>query len=566
MRLRYTKMVLIFLSLIILSCQSDSTSADELYSSQNAGSSSSDTSYSSEAYRSSFAGSSSSSDDLYSSATVGSSSSYTISSSAVVGSSSSISTGSTPISFLKAMNSNLFQDIIFRLQSDSSYIADVAYEVDLSRIIPTFTYSGKVKMGDVLLKSGITSVNFLNETILQFDGKTVKFHVVRQYTIPTLHINTQNSAEVASDTEYVRCSLILDGKNRYADYSATDVAIRQRGNSSRTYYDKKPYRLKLGSKSALLGLKEDKDWVLLANYRDPTNFMNAVVFDMARYMELPYTNSNRFVEVYLNDIYIGMYQLTEQIEQGTNRVAVDEATGVLLNLDLDDGPELASSAGNNFYSSVYELPVCVKNPKNQTSAQLDAIKADFAVLENHIKNGEYTALSSRLDIQSFIDFLLIQELTRNVELVSPRSMYMYKSSDNIYHFGPVWDFDGGFAFDWASMSEGHEYFGSQSWLMGSSNPAAHPLDAYDSIPRFFVDLFANEDFVAAYKSRWNKLKSGILEYTFAKLDDYVRHCDSAVVNNAKKWPIGKDPDTEIQRMQSWLTERISSYSTVVESY
>ena len=93
-----------------------------------------------------------------------------------------------------------------------------------------------------------------------------------------------------------------------------------------TYYNKKPYRIKLGAKAALLGLAANKDWVLLANYRDPTNFMNAVTFDMARYMGMPYTNSNRFVEVTLNGTYIGMYRFTEQIEQGESRVNIDKTS------------------------------------------------------------------------------------------------------------------------------------------------------------------------------------------------------------------------------------------------
>jgi hypothetical protein len=288
-----------------------------------------------------------------------------------------------------------------------------------------------------------------------------------------------------------------------------------------------------------------KSWVLLANYRDPTNFMNAVAFDMARYMEMPYTNSNRFVEVYLNNSYVGMYQLTEQIQQGENRVDIDESTGVLLNLDLDDGqyPE-----------------------DNITSAQLEAIKTDFAELEQLVKNRDLNGLAGRLDINSMIDFLIIQELTRNVELVSPRSMYLYKDADNIYHFGPVWDFDGGFAFDWASMTNGHGFFGSQSSLMGKTNPSVYPNTAYNYISGFFVNLFGNAQFVSAYKARWNELKPGMLNHCFAQLDNYALHCDSAMVNNAKRWPIGKDHKIEVDKLKTWLTVRSENYTNILKDY
>ena len=385
-------------------------------------------------------------------------------------------------------------------------------------------------------------------------------------SIPVLHINTVDNVSITSKEEYVSCSVEIDGRDRYSDYSATGAGIRLRGNSTLVYYDKKPYRIKLGSRAPLLGMKTDKDWVLLANYRDPTNFMNAVAFDMARYMGMPYSNSNRFVEVYLNGDYIGMYQLTEQVEQGENRVAVDDENGVLLHLDWDDGPEAVPDAGDNFQSSIYQLPVCVKYPKDQTETQLDAIKKDFAELEALIENGDCTAVDSRLDIPSLIDFLIVQEMTRNVELVTPRSMYIYKSTDGIYHFGPVWDFDGGYAFDWASMSTGHNYFGSQTWVMGSSNPATHPMDAYAEISGFFVDMFACAEFVSAYRNRWNELKFGMLEDCFSKLDRYVSQCDSAMERNAEAWPIDKDFRTEIESLRFWLSERFASYTGVVENY
>ncbi|HSQ41895.1 MAG TPA: CotH kinase family protein [Fibrobacteraceae bacterium] len=563
------------LILSILSCQSGSvdpehgesstaTESNTTFQSSLGESSSLDVAESSGTSSSSLASSSSGGGN---SSEGGVSSEGSVSSQAEIQSSSSAATaGSATLRFLASDNSNLYQDIVFTLQSDSSYLVTLVPEVDLSKIIPAFDYTGKVVYGSTELTSGVTKIDFQDTCTVTFGEKSVVFHIQRQYAIPELDITTADSAEITSKTEYVSCSLNIDAKNMYADYSATDARIRLRGNSTRLYYDKKPYRIKLGSKAALLGLKADKDWVLLANYRDPTNFMNAATFDMARYLEMPYTNSNRFVEIYLNGSYIGMYQFTEQVEQGDNRVAIDEATGLLLSLDLDDGPDLSPDATDNFSSSVYELPVCVKNPDDRTSAQLDSIQEIFAQVENLMKAGDYDSLQAHLDVQSFIDFLIIQEITRNVELVSPRSMYMYQTSDQMWHFGPVWDFDGGFAFDWASMTTGHNYFGSQTWLMGSSNPSTHPDDAYNEIPGFFVDMFASESFVDAYQTRWNEVGTGMLEYVDQQLDDYVQHCDSAMARNAARWPIDKDYTTEIANLRSWLATRVSNYSSVVSGY
>jgi hypothetical protein len=477
--------------------------------------------------------------------------------------------GLSSFSFLAKNNTGLYQDIVFLKQDDNSYQASVVHEVVLNDITPTFDYKGNTTLDGKSILSSVTRLSLPDEFIIRFENKPVIFRVVRVYLIPTIYINTEGSDGVTSKEEYIHCSVRIDAKNMFEDFStgtSDSARIRGRGNSTWKYYDKKPYRLQLESKKELLGMAAAKTWVLLANYRDPTNFMNAIVFDMAHYMEIPYTNTNRFVEVYMDNQYIGMYQLTQQIQQGTNRINIDEATGVLLNLDLDDGPTYSPGASDNFTSAIYGLPVAVKFPEDPTPIQRDAIKSDFAELEQLIKNHDMQALSVRLDIPSMIDFLIIQEMTRNVELVSPRSMYLYKDADNVYHFGPVWDFDGGFAFDWASMRTGHNYFDSQSWLMGRSNPSLHPSSAYNYIPGFFVDVFADADFVAAYKARWADVEKGMLSYCFNKLDGYALHCETAMKNNAKRWPIDKDYKIEIERMKAWLTTRAANYNGVVKMY
>lgn len=357
------------------------------------------------------------------------------------------------------------------------------------------------------------------------------------------------------DTEYVACTVEIAGNGQYESIAPASARIRQRGNSTRLWYDKKPYRIKLDNKTSILGLPANKDWVLLANYRDQSKFMNAIAFDMARYMgSFPFVNANRFVEVEINGDYMGMYQLTEQIERAASRVDID-TSGVLLSLDMDDGPELSPDAGNNFYSKVYGMPVAVKYPKNISAEWLETIAADFATLEQAIANADYDSVLELMDMESFIDFILLQEITRNVELEAPRSMYLYRDGAGKYHMGPVWDFDGGFGYGWDEDTK--EYFTSQSWIVERRNFA---------VPGFFTNMFANETFFAAYKSRWEMLKTGILEDAFARLDAYVTQTAIALENDATRWPPIRRYDVEIQSLKTWLTERIGIYSSVLAQY
>ena len=400
--------------------------------------------------------------------------------------------------------------------------------------------------------------------------------------IPYVRITAADSI----DTGYVACTIEIAGNGQYEDITPASARIRQRGNSTRLWYDKKPYRIKLDNKTSILGLPANKDWVLLANYRDQSKFMNAIAFDMARYMgSFPFVNANRFVEVEINGDYMGMYQLTEQIERATSRVDID-TSGLLLSLDMDDGPELSPDAGNNFYSKVYGMPVAVKYPKNISAESIETIAADFAALEQAIANADYESVQKIMDMESFIDFILLQEITRNVELEAPRSMYLYRDDTGKYHMGPVWDFDGGFGYGWDEDTK--EYFTSQSWILGTGNPSKSPynctaeskndwgmcnganmrFNSYDgrAVPGFFANMFANGTFLAAYRARWDSHKTGILADAFAKLDAYVSQTAIALENDATRWPPIRRYDTEIQTLKKWLAERADNYSSVLAQY
>lgn len=380
-----------------------------------------------------------------------------------------------------------------------------------------------------------------------------------QFAIPTMTIDVPDGAAITSKDTYVTCSVNIDGKGSFADFSGS-ASIRGRGNSTWLWYDKKPYRIKLDTASEVLGLKQDKDWVLLANYRDPTFLMNAFAFELADWMGLPYTNHSRFVEVTLNGEYLGLYQLTEQIEQGANRVAVADAGGILLCLDHDDGPTLVPDATDNFTSTTYELPVVVKYPKDPGASQLASIRDDFARVEQAITAADYDELTKVLDIPRFIDFLIIQELTYNVELVTPRSMYLHKDPAGVFVMGPVWDFDGGFDFDWTDMETSHDYFGAQDLVMGT-DPARST-----SVSGFWLNMFKNARFVSEYKARWSALSDSLLPHTWGVMERYATSLSEALDRNASRWPIGKDHATEMGKMKQWLEARVMKLDTTVGAY
>lgn len=385
------------------------------------------------------------------------------------------------------------------------------------------------------------------------------------YQVAQLTIDTENATPIVGKDkkDYVNCTLIIDSEEEEWDYTGTG-RIRGRGNSTWLWYPKKPYRIKLDKKSEILGLAAEKDWVLLANYRDPTQMMNNFTFIVGEKLGLPYTNHSRYVEVTLNCQYIGLYQLTEQVEQGSNRVAVDDEQGMLISLDADDGPKLNPDGRDNFWSTIYRMPICVKYPEEATSEQLKMVQDDFAQLEQSIHEGNYETTAQLMNIASFIDYILIQELVYNVEVDAPRSIYMHKDKNGLWTMGPLWDFDAGFDFDWETMYTGHNYFTSYKELVLGTDPVNHTGGYH--VPNFFTDFFNNKRFVKEYKARWTEVKGKIMKEYWEEISTYAGSCSNAMSRNADRWPIDMSYADEQLRMKQWLQKRIDYLDTVIKGY
>ena len=393
-----------------------------------------------------------------------------------------------------------------------------------------------------------------------------------KYRVAQMTITTDGGAAVDSKakTDYRDCTIKIESDTAVWNYEGRG-RIRGRGNSTWLWYPKKPYRIKLDEKASILGLAEEKDWVLLANYRDPTHLMNTFVFAMGEGLGLPYTNHTRYVEVTLNGDYIGLYQLTEQVEQGKSRVNVNSKKGWLLSLDVDDGPAESPDAGDNFWSQVYRMSVCVKSPEAEDYATpetlVDDAKEALSDLERIIQNHDYEALSKVCDIPVMIDYLMIQEFIYNVEISAPRSIYIHKDkdADSKWTFGPLWDFDAGYDFDWGEMTTGHKFFSDYRETVLGTDPARHISD-YTYTPSFFTDMWKSKEFVSEVKNRWKALRPRISAEFWPEAKRYADAAAEAMERDAKRWPIDKQYKTEINRLEKWLNSRAVFMDNIVSNY
>lgn len=269
------------------------------------------------------------------------------------------------------------------------------------------------------------------------------------YNENKLYLSLPMSVTAVTDQDYMQASVLAVTNQNGVNVTdtETDLAkIRGRGNTTWLSYPKKPYKLKFDNNTSLFGMKKAKEYVLLAEYADKSLMRNTIVQKMASLTKsLPYVLETRYVELYVNTVYMGFYVLTEQVEFQKNRLDVESVagmanTGYLLELDMrlyDQG----TPAGWDWFV-VADDPYQIREPKTDdplyTIVNTNYIQDYLQQVDDALvaKSG----YESLIDVNAWIDYFIIQELTKNVD-VGYSSVYLYKEKDGPLKPGPLWDFD-----------------------------------------------------------------------------------------------------------------------------
>ena len=168
----------------------------------------------------------------------------------------------------------------------------------------------------------------LKSTILLFvftmTLQTVFAQYVRMTDLPTIYIETFDGYGIYSKEYYKYCKLhYVDEADNVTSYDS--VSIRGRGNSTWNMA-KKPYKLKFNNKEKFLGkgYAKAKKWTLLANAGDKTMMRNAITSAMGEFTTLKFNPAAKFVDMVLNDEYVGTYQISDQVDVRPHRVNIEE--------------------------------------------------------------------------------------------------------------------------------------------------------------------------------------------------------------------------------------------------
>jgi spore coat protein CotH len=445
----------------------------------------------------------------------------------------------------------IINDIEFKIE-DNRITGRIPYYTKLESLIARFeTNASMVKVGETIQISGVTANNFVEPveyTVLHEDGSEETYTVeVTNFTgLPVLFIYTDNKEPIASKDNYVNGTIFFDGAGEFENLTAP-MRIKGRGNSTWSM-PKKPYRIKFDEKQSMAGFPANKDWVLLANYADKTSLRTEVAFNISRNTSLEYTPRTQHVEVFINDVYNGTYVLTEQLKIGKDRINVTD-DGYLLEVDqlsrLDEG---------DVYFTTDRILLNIKDPDVELNSERYNWIRDFVIAAENALYGvnfkdPQNGYAKYIDVGSFVDWYLVNEITKNNDAKFFSSCYMNITPGGKLKMGPVWDFD----IALGNVNYNNNYDPTGFWIKNS---------------KWISRLFEDPAFVELVKERYNNLRGIILNNIIAELNQDASYLSWSMIENNNKWgtlytytwpndAIWGSYNNEIQYLKTWLSQRIS---------
>ena len=381
----------------------------------------------------------------------------------------------------------------------------------------------------------------------QFDDSTDALLPIAQISI--ILDGAINPDEFSYQREWMPASMMVITGDGIAHQGR--VGIHVRGNTSRDF-DKKSYAFETWDENdedldvALLGLPAEEDWVLQGPFSDKTLIRNHLIYQISRDIGR-YAARTRFVELEINGDYRGVYVLMEKIKRDDVRVALPEGA-VLLKRDWVEGGE-----------KFIQTTACQDELKVEWSDDIDEVVTRLDSIEAELLIGDF----SSIDLDSFIDHMLLVEIGRNVDGYV-LSTWITLSENNVLGMGPVWDYNG--ALGNASYFEAWE---TNGWHY--QNPE-FPGDNPNGFC-WYEALLESPEFLNLRQERWQIHRAGPWSDAAieARIDGAIAALEPAIERNFERWPLlgeviwpndlGAEERTtyvdEVSYLKSWVKQRMA---------
>lgn len=327
--------------------------------------------------------------------------------------------------------------------------------------------------------------------------------------VPTIYIDA--NGEIDGDNWGTASIEVFDSNNMIGGNFTLDntgLSIKYKGDGTA---EKPSYRLKFTTKQALLGSKSGKykQWELLANDDDPTMLRNALTKELGDQMGFAFTPGYQFADVYVNDKYMGTYQITDRVKVESGRVlASDKDTDWLVQIASVGEVDTRTDGNGDFYVEGDETSpyLIIKNPdKDDLTADQQSTLANE--VNDYFNNTFWNDIENNVDQASFVNWYISSEILAAYKQLS--SIYTYKSAtDGKLFFGPL--FGNEKAYD---NSNNYPIDMSDLDIDGSYNGMIFTHADYGLMRNKLQDLWKDGWFKEAVLNKWNSIVSSDVKAT-----------------------------------------------------
>ena len=431
--------------------------------------------------------------------------------------------------------------------SDPNHVLDIYMSILPADLTGKILYTKIYDENNNCYSTTMQAKNFEAGTI--YNSKKIASADLTHSGLPVTIINTPNCQDITSKEEYIENSLISILQTDIIDEFCELTNIKGRGNSTWTQ-PKKPYAIKFNKKKSLMSLPEDKSWVLLANYLDPTLLRNDLAFYIGNDLSiLDWTPHFENVDLMLNGQYKGIYQIGEKVKISKKRVNVGD-DGFLFEIDFRC---LDEDDSREFYVPHIDNPINIKDPdveyddEDYTYAKDYLNAADAALFSDNYLDSE-EGWQKYIDMDSFVEWYLINELAKNGDAIFATSCYMNLKRGGKLKMGPIWDFDHGFGGSSIPSSALNNPEGF--WIKGNVN--------------WYDRLFTDPVFVERVKER--------VTFYFNNKQNIVNHINeqtalliNKVGEDNKMWGTICEKSTPVEDVKQAYQEKINDFIHFVET-
>lgn len=497
-------------------------------------------------------------------------------------------------------------------------------------------------------------------------GKTYKLKVYQSdasaiYTYTSQDLNTTTKGTDFTKPTYSDGSFMTaDADGNINDTLQTLVQLKGRGNSSWEsscqHFGKYAYNIKLSSKIDPLdmGAKKAKSFCMLANNMDEAQLRNLMTYQMGLDANIPFTPHFKAVDWYNNGTYLGSYLITEKVDVGSSKLvkgttvednhvydadAVDSSSEQTYNITTSSGNtftgtyvyvptgpytpgtgETSESYKNKSYLLEFDLETRAKaerswfkSPKGQYIAiksyedlsqdEMLFIIEKWCEAEKAVYDGDYEKANSLIDLDSFAQVYLVQELSKNLDSCAT-SYYVYYDGTQAspkWQATPLWDYDWAYgiytygekkAINTSGENHSNDLTKIDGWFAKYKYLTQNGEDAISGNPYSFqaqlctmpdfwdtnVKGVWNGGFYQSAVSAFGKYNSATNSTSDGKINNIYDHLKKSIAMNEARYGFVKDdpikswgslatnetPDQAYAYFKSWTAKRINWMATTGE--